>query len=482
MSPGHDETTRAPAGAFKPLCDRLMPPLRLRTFFQPAWLPGLASLLLLGLMARVNRVHGTTGDEPHYLVMMDSLVRDGDLLILNNHEREITRDFFGEQLAPHLSHAAPDRSLHFPMTALLLAPAYALDRHDGVLLLLVLLHACAVLWLRAALIHLGIAPAAASAVAFVWLLTVPWSLMALQVYPDSVGLVLVAAVLRLLVGKRWPILRPILIGLLLGILAALHIKFYPLAIALLVGGIWLGGVRRAWPVMLFPFLLVVALNSILLARLYGSIWPWAPYGSFASHGAGGSLLLGLPAYLADLQYGLLPQGPLWLALVPGVVVLARSRDRGPRGRFAWVCLAAGLIHLLAIANTRLDLFGWSTAARNLTVAVPVGVAIAGLGLQATWRRRGFRWFWALLFVWQLALLVVYQFDWWGRYKLPTLLARWLGVPRESVPSFFDYFHPDAPPDPGAWVLFVAFAAVAIILGVLGWRLGRLSPEDRAALN
>ena len=51
------------------------------------------------------RLTGTSlfpsGDEPHYLVIAQSLWRDGDLKIENNHQRGDYREYFSRDLEPH---------------------------------------------------------------------------------------------------------------------------------------------------------------------------------------------------------------------------------------------------------------------------------------------------------------------------------------------------------------------------------------------
>ena len=42
-----------------------------------------------------------SGDEPHYLVIAQSLWRDGDLKIENNHQRGDYREYFEPDLEPH---------------------------------------------------------------------------------------------------------------------------------------------------------------------------------------------------------------------------------------------------------------------------------------------------------------------------------------------------------------------------------------------
>ena len=46
------------------------------------------------------------GDEPHYLVITQSLLYDGDLKIENNHQRGDYRAYYGGDLPPHVDHGA----------------------------------------------------------------------------------------------------------------------------------------------------------------------------------------------------------------------------------------------------------------------------------------------------------------------------------------------------------------------------------------
>src|SRR5206468_1287370 len=75
------------------------------------------------------------GDEPHYLILAQSLIKDGDLKIENNHRN-------GDYLPYSLNAAAPDYlrrgtngeiySIHAPGLAVLIAPAMWLLGYPGV--------------------------------------------------------------------------------------------------------------------------------------------------------------------------------------------------------------------------------------------------------------------------------------------------------------------------------------------------------------
>ncbi|MBN2205799.1 MAG: hypothetical protein JW742_00200, partial [Candidatus Aminicenantes bacterium] len=73
-----------------------------------------------------------TGDEPHYLLISESLLRDGDINLADDYAELRYRAFYGGPLRPH---AWPGRegpgftySQHFPGISALVAPFYALGR------------------------------------------------------------------------------------------------------------------------------------------------------------------------------------------------------------------------------------------------------------------------------------------------------------------------------------------------------------------
>src|SRR3970282_2133599 len=68
------------------------------------------------------------GDEPHYLIIAQSLLGDGDLRIENNHQRRDYASYLDGEIRPHYLRRGVDReiySIHAPGLAALVAPAFA---------------------------------------------------------------------------------------------------------------------------------------------------------------------------------------------------------------------------------------------------------------------------------------------------------------------------------------------------------------------
>src|SRR5262249_30345951 len=80
------------------------------------------------------RTIGIGGDEPHYLMIAQSLLVDGDLQIENNHNNKEYRAFFGGPLRPDFMVRGRNGqiySIHSPGLSVLLLPAYAIAGYAG---------------------------------------------------------------------------------------------------------------------------------------------------------------------------------------------------------------------------------------------------------------------------------------------------------------------------------------------------------------
>src|SRR5439155_17537199 len=94
------------------------------------------------------------GDEPHYLVIVQSLLRDHDLRIENNHRRGDYRAYYDADLKPDFRRRGRDGqiySIHAPGLPVTVLPVFALFGYPGAVVLLALTSAAAtgVAWLAA---------------------------------------------------------------------------------------------------------------------------------------------------------------------------------------------------------------------------------------------------------------------------------------------------------------------------------------------
>ena len=121
--------------------------LSIRFRFGGARSPLVAGVLgfAIGLLAFVQvRPSLPAGDEPHYLVITQSLLEDGDLRIENNHRQRDYRSYFAGDLPPDFRVRGRNReiySIHAPGVSAFVAPAFFVGGYRGVVLFLLLLSA-----------------------------------------------------------------------------------------------------------------------------------------------------------------------------------------------------------------------------------------------------------------------------------------------------------------------------------------------------
>ena len=137
------------------------------------------------------------GDEPHYLIITESLIRDGDLRIENNHARGDYAAFFDGTLArPDFIQRAQDGtifSIHAPGLAVLVLPLHWLFGYRGAQAMVLLCAALtgALVW-RTAWRATGDPGAAWFAWASIALSTT-FLVQSVTLFPDGPGMLAVAA-------------------------------------------------------------------------------------------------------------------------------------------------------------------------------------------------------------------------------------------------------------------------------------------------
>jgi len=309
-----------------------------------AWSPRRASLtvfttgiVLFGAAALTLAPSGLFpgGDEPHYLIITQSLLKDRDLRIDNNHQQQDYASYYHSDLPPHTIAAAKDGgmySVHPVGLPLLAAPAFAFGGYSGVVLLMIVLAAAASAlawtWVRRV-------TGSVSAATFSWSVTalsVPYLTSSGTIYPEipaALAVMIAATVAMRDTGlaenggvagaapaRAW---RSLLLGLSTAVLPWLHAKYTPLSAVLVAVGVW-----RVWrdrastprsrmrhvAMAALPYVCSVAGWLTFHYAIWGSPWPSAPYG-----GAAGtqmsllSLARGIPGLLIDQEYGVLSYAP-----------------------------------------------------------------------------------------------------------------------------------------------------------------------------
>ena len=331
-----------------------------------------------------------TGDEPHYLVITQSVLLDGDLRIENNHLRGDYLDYYGGgQLRPDYLRRGVDGeiySVHPPGVSALVLPAFALAGHGGAVVFLSLLMAAGGLgaW-RTALLVTGDRGSAWFGWAAV-MLTTPVVFHAFTVYPDGPGAVAVMVGMLSLVRMEVLGARAVgrvelaAVGAAMAALPWLHTRFA--IVAGVIGGAilirqWRTHDRapRAAAFMAVPIASAVAWFGYFWA-LYGTPNPAAAYGGYTQSTLWYALT-GLPGLLLDQQFGLLVSAPVYLVALAGMLPLFRTRPR--------LAVELGLVivpYIVAVGSYAMWWGGFSAPARFAVVTLLVCAVPAAVAWQA----------------------------------------------------------------------------------------------------
>ena len=332
-------------------------------------LPSLSPLALWGLLFLLSAASLTLfhsrfpflgGDEPHYVLMAQSLVEDGDLNLRNNYNPKKYAPFHPAPLVPH-SHAALAElgsreasgaplsksqgwyPFHSPGTALLLAPGYLLIKglSLGIFWSVFALRFSFLLLFFLALLPLfrRRSPFSLEKPLSPLFLLSPLLFFSFHLYPEAPGFLLsLYGYLYLFKGDQER--RSLWKGaVLLALLPLFHTKFLILQGGILLARFLFPPDRRPrislLPALLLPLSLSILFNSLYLYVLYGSASPtllyegvpallWLKRVFLGSWVQKGESFLG---YWLDQRDGLLLASPLFFLTFPGFFRLWKREKR-----------------------------------------------------------------------------------------------------------------------------------------------------------
>jgi hypothetical protein len=351
-----------------------------------------------------------TGDEPHYLMVAQSIAYDGDVDLANDYASRERTLRVATTFPLDTYHQVVDytgsghlRPVHGGGLAVLLAPAVALGGLTGARIMMILIAALLADQLYRLLRDLGLRRRyrilAWSAVVF----CLPLLASASQIYPELPAALLVLIALRVMLrgARSW-------VALTLGSTAGaaliwFHVRFIPLWAGVFVGlaisalrervhvlrpvRVALSGcaatLTKEWRTVTLPLALpyFVSLASLFAAfqHWYGTPNPRASYAAFSDTtvGSGGWRFL-YDIFIGDLfnpVVGWLPYVPVhWLGLAAlGCAVV----------RFRWpaaACIAVAGGYELIVASVGANV-GWNLPARYLLVLLPLIAVPLALVIQ-----------------------------------------------------------------------------------------------------
>ncbi len=308
---------------------------------------------------------GLSGDEPHYLLVTYSLLKDGDIRVQNNYANEDYRSFYGGKIGAHLAAGTP-YSVHGVLLSLLMLPGFALGGLSGVVVTEAVLAALLLGTVYQTARELTGSPGLGLFAAVGFGLSAPGLFLGVSAYPEVSAALVVALVSHRLLDAEPPgPLAAVSWTLLIGALPFLHVKFVPLAAILTVALLWryrrrLASVRGLLAGAAAALLAILLFSYVTM----GSLDPTASYGHqriFAER-----MPIGVAGLLFDQGAGLLPSAPIYLLGLVGLVSLFRCNRL-----LGGVALLALLSVMLPGAAHPLWTGGTSPPARFLFPALPL---------------------------------------------------------------------------------------------------------------
>lgn len=374
------------------------------------------------------------GDEPHYVLVADSLCRNGDADLRNDYEGDDYLAFYPhDNLDPHAYDYRNDgtlRSIHsLGLPFLLTIPHCILGHPYWARLEMAALAALAswsvFLTIRNWSKSSRLAYATWAAVTF----TMPMWGLAAQVYPGVVATLGVAVALQLFLSRPLSTGKVLGIGLVVALLPWLHIRFAVLGLLIaattVVSLVKAKTGWKAWICLLVP----LAISSLLWMWnayvWYGGVLPNAAYRPWLQQ-AGPLTWEGMYLSLANLtvgrEFGLVTYAPIYLLALVGLVMMLLHRRSIIVAPLIWL-LGYVLAVVLSQAVYQIDQ-GYSFPARML---LPVTPLLAIPLAYSVWHTRWLRVVGLLLFLLSVtisvqSLLQPYKalHNWNGVSELPLL--------------------------------------------------------------
>ena len=361
-------------------------------------LAGVLLVPFLALMPYHRAVMPTASDEPHYLVIVQSLLADRDLDLKNEYDSETYRAYYPDRLPDrHIIQVGeaqfPIRDLGLPILS---AVPFAIGGRLGVEAFMCLVGAALAAQLYLACRDLGVAHRAAFLGTAIGCLAHPVLTYTTQIYPELLAALAFMSAARLLRDGRaasaWSLAGA---SALLGVLPWLSTRAILIAVGagLVVAYCALRPLDRRPATMAAraiaaaaPFVVFVVALSALNWRMFGLFMPGAGYYvvrdqqqvlTFAPQ-------VGALGLLFDRVFGLIPRAPIFLIAAIGAIPLWR---RGSSATLIALLLGWSA-YLLFIADIAYWWADGSPPSRYLLAGIPLVVVALAAGLEQVLARGG----------------------------------------------------------------------------------------------
>jgi hypothetical protein len=345
------------------------------------WVVALVAAVLTAFAYGAWRSPVIGGDEPHYLLIAQSLVRDGDLDLTNDYDIGRHAAFYPGTLAHHtvVAFDGKEYSFHGIGAGVLAMPGFWIAGLTGARISFLLLCITGVVAVWMATRELAGASAAWAATSGL-ILQLPFLAQAAAIYPDGPAGAITAfalwTLIRLERGRELPVAWLLACAASLSMLPWLHIRLGLVADVIAIAVTWSLWQRGRWNDIFVFLALPIIAAALFFASSYVMFRTLDPTAAFrtAASGSIANVPAGAFGLLFDHEFGLLPYAPVFVFSFFGWRAL---HAKAPL--VATVCAAVTLATLI----TGAAFVWWGGASSPARFLVPVLPALA-LSLGAWW--------------------------------------------------------------------------------------------------
>ncbi len=317
-----------------------------------------------------------SGDEPHYLIISQTLVKYHSLNVIQDYRNGDYHAFYPQNIDPHVMVAASGRvmPIHGIGGPVLWAIPFALAGWLGAVLFMSAVTLLIVWNVYLLLCELDIKPPLALLVSMAFALASPLTLYAHLVFIEPIAALLCLYATRKVVQQEVAWYDHLLCSLCLGLLPWIHIRFALLEIVLFFAYLYklyrLHKLRDV-PTLLAYLLPVAGLFvafEVYNLLFWGTLNPAVNQITMDNRPFTGSLSKGVVGMLFDQEYGLIVNFPIFFLLLAGVL-LACTRKR--YAFYTILVLLLTIPYIVETASLQDWTGGWCPPARFIIVLLPL---------------------------------------------------------------------------------------------------------------
>ena len=356
--------------------------IKMRQFARKNYLPLLilisSSVFLITSFIYVQFSSPPSGDEPHYLIISQTLLKYHSLNVMLDYSNGDYHAFYPYTIDPHLSYGAhgqlmPLHSIGAPILWLL--PFYVLGRL-GAVFFISLLSILIIVNIYKLLITMNIGATYAFVVSMAYAIASPVYLYSHLTFIEPVGALICIYVLRKILQKERTLTEVIVSSLLLSILPWVHIRFayfeLVLFFALLFRIYEQNQLKhfKYYACLLLPVTISFIAYEIYTYSFWGTLNPGAIEMNDIHHNSSPFAAAPFNAMLGiflDQQYGFLINFPIFILLFPGIFLAIKNHCT----RYNLLMLILTIPYILLFTSINNWTGGWSPPARLIFVLLPL---------------------------------------------------------------------------------------------------------------